>query len=825
MSQAEALLNSITETGIGHTHVVPDSDAHFIVDPYTREIINMSVNKTVLMRGDHNSERFTFELSRYVDGHDMSLCNRVIVHFDNVGATIEEIHSDVAYMTDLRINPDNPETVISSWLIRREATQIVGILSFSLQYQCVEDGEVTYEWNTDSYDEIEIRKSKNNSEAAVINYTNVLEQWRSQIFGAGDSVMANISSEGASQVAAVKSESASQQAAIELKGSDTLATIPDDYTEIYNMADEACRTKADSLVCVAEGAAIAIPDASNDHIRGLSVYGNTTQVTTTGKNLLPIHATTRTSNGITYTVYADGRIHVKGVSTANSWLWGGFQQGDARLAYIPAGTYYLSGNPNDNIAGYMNGWYADGTAIPQYNEMGKGKSITFERDAYVYYQIMVAAGKTVDSVIYPQLEVGNEATSWEPYTGGAASPNPDYPQELVSVDNPTVKIYGKNLLPPRTETLVYAGLTYTTNDDGSVSITGTVNAGEDSTCYLVKKESPVTLPQGSYTLSGCTGGSEKSYRILIYTVDWKLITECTDGPVTFTLDKTTDVFMYIWVYRGTTMNKTLYPMICHASLDGGVYEPYIEPQSIAFARTIHGIPVPEGGNYTDKNGQQWICDEVDLERGVYVQRVHSRVFDGVDGESVTLYSERESVYGFALKFTDANMQKTAHPAFCTHFENIVTGVSSANKECFLCGAGSATIYLMISKDRLAEYSVEAFKTWLSENPITVLFQLATPIEISLSAEEIIAYKALKANYPNTTVLNSEGAWTNVEYNADIKLYIAKLNQSTPEIPDIRENIISILAELGVQFGGNDGGNEDVNTAELDKAVLDTMILE
>ena len=34
-----------------------------------------------------------------------------------------------------------------------------------------------------------------------------------------------------------------------------------------------------------------------------------------------------------------------------------------------------------------------------------------------------------------------------------------------------------------------------------------------------------------------------------------------------------------------------------------------------------GIPVNTGGNYTDESGQQWICDEIDFERGVYIQRI------------------------------------------------------------------------------------------------------------------------------------------------------------------------------------------------------------
>ena len=41
----------------------------------------------------------------------------------------------------------------------------------------------------------------------------------------------------------------------------------------------------------------------------------------------------------------------------------------------------------------------------------------------------------------------------------------------------------------------------------------------------------------------------------------------------------------------------------------------------AVADGLRGIPVSSGGNYTDASGQQWICDEIDLARGVYIQRV------------------------------------------------------------------------------------------------------------------------------------------------------------------------------------------------------------
>ena len=54
-----------------------------------------------------------------------------------------------------------------------------------------------------------------------------------------------------------------------------------------------------------------------------------------------------------------------------------------------------------------------------------------------------------------------------------------------------------------------------------------------------------------------------------------------------------------------------------------------ERQTIALQTPngLRGIPVTSGGNYTDSSGQRWVCDEVDLERGVKVQRVDKTCFD------------------------------------------------------------------------------------------------------------------------------------------------------------------------------------------------------
>lgn len=642
MSQAEALLNSLSETVVDHKHVVPDSDAYFIIDPYTRQIENTTYNKTVLMRGDHNSERFTFELPRYVDGHDMSLCNRVIVHFDNVGDSIENVYSDVAYMDDLRLNPDNPETVISSWLIRREATQIVGILSFSLQYQCVEEGEITYEWNTDSYDDIEIRKSKNNGEAAVINYTNVLEQWRSQIFGAGDSVMANISAEGASQVTAVKSESATQQAAIELKGSETLASIPEDYTEVYNMAEEALRTKADGVVCEAEGEIVTLSDSSDDYLRGLKVYGKTTQ---------------------------------------------------------------------------------------------------------------------------------------------ADVPSPDTPQELESVVDPVIKIHGKNLISPSDIKIIDS---ITTKHSGVASLKNGCPL-VDGQVYTVSFDTENTGIE--VYINTISGFSEYKW----FNMDGKRKT----FTLTYNTPSATDEWLHL-VSRNSETSDIAAGAISNIQIEIGdtatEYEPYSE-QVITLAYTLSGIPVTSGGNYTDENGQQWICDEIDFERGVHVQRIMQVTYDGSSDENWSCYNEATDNKIAHFYHMVVNYARIKGTSVCNCLVNVNGAYASSLYGAF--GDYDAGNVLYFTAPNADVTNLETMLSWLQNNPLEIIYILATPIETPLSQDEIEAYKTLKTNYPNTTILNNSGAWTKVKYNADIKLYAEKDKQKLAAdiIDQLRDNVTP--ARIGV----------------------------
>lgn len=65
------------------------------------------------------------------------------------------------------------------------------------------------------------------------------------------------------------------------------------------------------------------------------------------------------------------------------------------------------------------------------------------------------------------------------------------------------------------------------------------------------------------------------------------------------------------------------------SLDSSTaYSPYREQLlTLSTPNGLPGIPVTSGGNYTDSQGQQWVCDEVDFGKNVKVQRVDKAAFD------------------------------------------------------------------------------------------------------------------------------------------------------------------------------------------------------
>lgn len=169
---------------MAHVHNVIDTDPHFTIDPDTRSIISQYTGRLVLIQGDHNSERFTFELPRWVDGHDMLDCNQVEVHYVNIGEDNRR-NSGMYKVTDLHLKEDDSDTVVCTWLISYNATKYAGSLSFVLRYTCTVGAIVEYAWLTAVYSGVSIATGINNSDAIADTYADVLQNWYSELLMAG----------------------------------------------------------------------------------------------------------------------------------------------------------------------------------------------------------------------------------------------------------------------------------------------------------------------------------------------------------------------------------------------------------------------------------------------------------------------------------------------------------------------------------------------------------------------------------------------------------------------------------------------------------------
>lgn len=165
---------------MAHVHSVYDGDTHFKICPITRQIKNNS-GKVILMQNDHNSERFTFEIPRYIDGHDMSLCNRVEVHYINIDAKDNRENAGVYVVEDLQTSPNSESVVICSWLISQGATKYAGHMNFVLRYACLNEGEIEYQWFTSVHKGISVSESISNGEAVIEQNADILAQWEEKI--------------------------------------------------------------------------------------------------------------------------------------------------------------------------------------------------------------------------------------------------------------------------------------------------------------------------------------------------------------------------------------------------------------------------------------------------------------------------------------------------------------------------------------------------------------------------------------------------------------------------------------------------------------------
>ena len=258
---------------------------------------------------------------------------------------------------------------------------------------------------------------------------------------------------------------------------------------------------------------IHITDSDNGKIMDMMLYGKSEQFTATGKNLLKIKDGTQTTQGVTVTA-KDGVFALKGTATETGW------------AILDIDSFVLDGMCilSSNIS--------TGVRITVANKsftsvLEQGESATLENAEVSKVCFIVTEGKTYDiSNILVQIEKGSVATSYEPYTGGQPSPSPDYPQEIKSVVNPTVKVTNEDGLKVQSVTINNVTLNaIPVSSGGNVTINGQQYVADyvDVERGKLVRMVDTVHPKSAYDMSRYTGIKENvtNYRTYVESADKK----------------------------------------------------------------------------------------------------------------------------------------------------------------------------------------------------------------------------------------------------------------------------------------------------------------
>ena len=408
-----------------------------------------------------------------------------------------------------------------------------------------------------------------------------------------------------------------------------------------------------------------------------------------------------------------------------------------------------------------------GTRILIYDENGKNREIltvqsyTPTESFNGYIGVGIDKETKVDGSLI--FSYDHDFSTAEPYTGGAPSPSPSYPQDIesagqsgeigIEVGNNGYIQKGTYFLDVRPFSLKKG---YTYHIKCEKIITTTIN------CFVMNeynknfKNSAELYDYGyttkKLTIPNSTGIVDKECMMpKRYDGDGYTFTVKAEGLYLYQAvnapDKNTDE-LYIG-YAPNILNEEYKKQTLIIPTPGG----------------LPGMPVSTGGNYTDEKGQQWVCDEIDLARGERVQWIGKHELTGKENVADFGLSPRTRMVSIAIPdayidagnhgYLKAVMSNKYKQAKCSELKDDINLIARGQQR---------NICFSIPTD----VGIEDFKTDLSNQyasgrPVKVYYKLATPIRTPLPSETIAAYKSLKTYSPTTTVINDAGAGMIVGY--------------------------------------------------------------
>lgn len=547
---------------------------------------------------------------------------------------------------------------------------------------------------------------------------------------------------------------------INQKGLEVLQSLPEDMGKIQDTT---------LIKSTESGTEINLTDSSDMNIQELHFFGKSEQKTTKGIQLLDLlNSQGGTGNGVTYTPNGDGSFKKTGTATGqigNIWLKGGYYsdwENRTPIITLEVGkSYYIKDCAI--FQGQTN--IASGSRYTIINVTGEkypeGIKITGIRN------IGFTLNKTYNEVIYPIIAESSTVVDWEEYTGGQPSPSPDYPQEIVSVENPKLNISGKNILKQSVPTVSFDKNTKVTKlEESENKIKIKINeVGEyiyisiplKNIIKEIKANKAYTIVFNNATqISNCFFGSgNATIKLTNYAyckenkVVLKTLLELPNNPKQY--------YIYIGIYNKKGNIAGFDDIAVFEGDYSNVNINSIEPYKPLQTATL---------NY-ELNGIDDVRDELIVRTdgtGQLIQRISEEKF------KFKGFSESADCPGRYVKINCLkNNYKKSVKGFCNIASYSDWGIPKDNSWIF--GITQRNMYLAPPQNE--NYTLNELNEYLADIEIAIIAQLEEPIVTDLTVEEVQKLLALHTNKPNTTIWNDQNAEMQITYVADTKSYIDK----------------------------------------------------
>lgn len=416
-------------------------------------------------------------------------------------------------------------------------------------------------------------------------------------------------------------------------------------------------------------------------------------------------------------------------------------------------------------------------------ELNKGINLDSTLTKTGYAADAGTVGKITDSL---KEDISNKITKFYASSQGethlADSDNGKIMDMMIYGKSEQKQYSGKNLLNPTLGTTTQNGVTCTANGDGTYALNGS-NANIPSvftlgTVYLIKDK--------KYKMAGCPANPGKAY-LQLRTPEPDNVAYKNDysSGVEFVIPKSGEYIVRIY-YDVETYNNLLFKPMLTTDLTATYddFEPYtggipspnpdypqeiksvVNPtvkvsnedgtqfKTVTLPYTLNAIPVNSDGNITI-NGQRYVADYVDVERGKLVKKIKEISKDPIVLVSAT---NNPSKKRFALgdKFLKAADNYNRWSCKCSNLQTLGVSMSASYGCIESCGISTDGVLYVYYEETSGFTTAEEFKAWWKKRDIQLMGILETPTEADLTPEEVQAFKALATYYPTTNIsINSE----------------------------------------------------------------------